>query len=140
MGLRNGVIGIIYRKGKDDARFLILHRCKDWRGWEFSKGGVEPGETEEKAVLREIKEETGLKDVKIRSRVPYEISYNYPEGHSEKYRGARQSVFLVESFSGSVMLSEEHDNSKWVDYESALKILKHEGQKKALSKSMNVLL
>src|SRR3989344_4328108 len=45
--------------------FLIMKRQLRWNGWEFVKGGIEAGETEEQAVAREIAEEAGLRHIKI---------------------------------------------------------------------------
>ena len=55
------VLGVIARP---DHRFLITRRVmsKQWAPgwWEVPGGGVRAGETSEEAVLREVKEETGL--------------------------------------------------------------------------------
>ena len=127
---RKGVLGIIIDKRK---RFLILYRVLHWTGWEFPKGGID-NETEEEALLREIKEETGL-DAKIISRLPCEITYDYPKGFIKKakteYDGAKQSAYLLLA-NGNVKLSKEHKKYRWVSYKQARKLLKHESQKKAL--------
>ncbi|MCI7062893.1 MAG: NUDIX domain-containing protein [Lachnospiraceae bacterium] len=55
------VLGVICRS---DGRFLITKRAmdKEWAPgwWEVPGGGVQAGEASEDAVVREIKEETGL--------------------------------------------------------------------------------
>ena len=128
---RKGVLGIVINK---DKKFLILYRTLHWRGWEFPKGGIEKGESEEDALKREIKEETGL-DAKIICKLPYEVVYDYPKDFikktNTKYRGARQSVYLAVA-DGIVKLSKEHKRYKLVSYKEARKLLKHENQKNAL--------
>ena len=128
---RKGVIGIVFNKAK---KFLILHRVLHWKGWEFSKGGIDKGETAEEALLREIKEETGL-DGQIVCKLSLEISYKYPtkfiESTKTKYDGAKQDVYLVGA-TGKASISAEHDKCRWVSYKVARKLLKHESQKKAL--------
>ena len=44
----------------DDNEILLIKSPK--RGWEYPGGMVEPGETFEEALLREIKEESGIDD------------------------------------------------------------------------------
>lgn len=55
------VLGVIRRR---DGKFLITQRVlsKAWAGgwWEVPGGAVKSGETSEEAVVREVKEETGL--------------------------------------------------------------------------------
>lgn len=43
-----------------NTRILLMHRKKGFEYWTFPGGGVEDGETWEEAVVREVKEETGL--------------------------------------------------------------------------------
>ena len=54
------VVGLVIYKGR-----LLLRQRKDanpmWdRKWEFPGGKIEPGESSAEAVIREVKEETGL--------------------------------------------------------------------------------
>lgn len=55
------VLGVIRHT---DGRYLITKRVmtKSWAAgwWEVSGGGVQAGESSERAVLREVREETGL--------------------------------------------------------------------------------
>ena len=55
------VLGVVGRK---DGKYLITQRKLDkpWApgSWEVPGGGVSAGETSEEAILRELKEETGL--------------------------------------------------------------------------------
>lgn len=57
-----------------DGRYLAARRTQpEWAAgrWEFPGGKVEPGETEEQALVREIREELGV-DVEVVRRVPGE--------------------------------------------------------------------
>ncbi len=57
---------------RPDGRFLITKRAMDkhWApgAWEVPGGGVQAGETSEEAVVREVREETGLdiREAKVR--------------------------------------------------------------------------
>ncbi len=69
------VLGVICRP---DGKFLITQRALDkhWAAgwWEVSGGGVMAGETSEQAVIREVREETGL-DVS-NAEGGYQFSYH----------------------------------------------------------------
>jgi len=56
-GIKVGVSAIIFNSKKK----VLLCQRKDLGWWTFPGGGVEAGESLEKAVLREVEEETGLK-------------------------------------------------------------------------------
>ena len=92
-------------------KVLILKRVKassDGLGyWELPGGGLEYGETPEKALKRELKEETGL-DIKILKPV-----YTFTA-----IRPSYQSVgigFLTVPTNDHVILSHEHTEYKFVD-------------------------
>jgi len=59
--MRTMVAAVVFDKR---GRFLVLKRKLHWHGWEFVKGHVEK-ETARQAVLRELREETGIKNVKL---------------------------------------------------------------------------
>ena len=55
----NGVVAVVI----DDARFLLIRRgpsVRDAGYWGPVTGTVEPGETQNDAVIREVREEVGL--------------------------------------------------------------------------------
>ena len=56
-------------------KFLILHRVKNWKGWEFPKGGLKEGEDELDCLKREIKEEfqNKIKIEKFRFLTEYKV-------------------------------------------------------------------
>lgn len=116
--MRKLVAAVLYHKD----RYLILKRKLNWKGWEFVKGEV-GRETFKKAVLREIKEELGLRNVRIVCKLPAEVIY-----HHEDIRGHRismQAGFLVEYLGGRIKISFEHSSYRWVDYRKAHKMLTH---------------
>jgi len=57
----------------DDKILMVCHQTPSRTYWTFPGGGVEEGETLEQAVIREVKEETGL-DVKV-VRLLFEEDY-----------------------------------------------------------------
>ncbi len=76
---------------------VLIGQRSDWRdSWQFPQGGIDPGETDEDAVRREILEEVALApdayDITGR-RGPYR--YDYPLGRDKRgFRGQEQTYFL----------------------------------------------
>lgn len=100
--IRNGKILIVKRSDDDDA-FPGL--------WEFPSGKKEPMEWVEDSVVREVREETGLK-VKVINII---FTFNFTMEKPDKVVDATQLVFLVEAEEDSeVNLSEEHSEFKWI--------------------------
>ena len=103
--------GIIRHNGK----FLIIKRSSKENifpnKWELPSGKVNFGEDPNEAILREIKEETGI--------VPEKIELYKVKHHTfEIKKGIRHNVqllFLIEPKDSSVVLSDAHDDFAWVD-------------------------
>ena len=110
---------IITREGKG-IRYLLLHHGGPY--WNFPKGRQEHGESELDTARRELREETGITDVKIIEGFHYEYDYDFD---SEVKDGIREKIykhaifFLGEVTSDAVTISHEHTDFGWFDYETA---------------------
>ena len=97
------VAAIIRDKGRIFATQRGYGPYKD--GWEFPGGKIEPGETPEEALKREIREEL---DTEIEVREPAgHIEYDYPEFHLS------MDCFFCTLLSGSLTLK-EHEAARWL--------------------------
>ena len=74
---------------------------KNLGAWQMPQGGIDPGETQKEAALRELEEETGVTPdlVDVIASMPYPVRYDLPEElvgklWGGKYRGQEQHWFL----------------------------------------------
>ena len=51
--------GVVYRESDHGPEYLIVRARRDPSVWVLPKGHIEPGETRERAAIREIEEEAG---------------------------------------------------------------------------------
>lgn len=91
----------------DEGRIFATQRgygdWKDW--WEFPGGKMEPGETPEEALLREIWEE--LKTRIVVERLVKTVEWDYPKFHLTMH------CFLCHIESGHPVLL-EHEAARWL--------------------------
>lgn len=97
------VAAIIIENGKVFATQRGYGEFKD--GWEFPGGKIEPGETPEEAIVREIKEEldTEVEVIELLDTV----EYDYPNFHLS------MGCFICKIKSGDLVLK-EHEVAKWL--------------------------
>ena len=141
---RPAIFIVIYKLKKETnkPRYLLLKRKKHWKGWEFTKGGIEKGENEIKTLRREIKEECGLKILKTKK---YRVKgkYKYPSNFKARpgFIGQTYSLYSVQVEEGKVKIDKrEHSGFKWLDFANAKKIITYNNQKKCLGIVHNSLL
>ncbi len=97
------VAAIIIHENKIFATQRGYGEFKD--GWEFPGGKIEPGETPQEALVREIKEEL---DIQIEVKDFLEtVEYDYPEFHLS------MDCFFCAIKSGELVLK-EHEAAKWL--------------------------
>jgi 8-oxo-dGTP pyrophosphatase MutT (NUDIX family) len=132
---RKYVFAVAFLRMKD-PQFLVLHRTKNWRGWELPKGGLKEGELEAKGLAREIFEETGARKFEVVAKTRHCIRYRYPRGFvkdNHVYYGAKGHVFLVRMLGKRVKIDRrEHDRYMWIGKGEAMKMLTHKNQRNAL--------
>ena len=94
---------------QDGKRILLQNRIKeDWKGYTFPGGHVEPGESFVDAVVREMKEETGLDIIR-----PHLVGIKQFPIEKGRYIVL---LFKTTEFSGSVVSSKEGE-MEWINIE-----------------------
>jgi putative (di)nucleoside polyphosphate hydrolase len=123
-------VGIILCNVKNEV--FWGKRVKE-HSWQFPQGGIKPGESPEQAMLRELREETGLKPahVRILGRTREWLRYEVPEQWVRRewrgsYRGQKQIWFLLRLVGRDCDVSlrasdrPEFDAWRWSEYWVAL--------------------
>ena len=97
------VAAVIYKDGKIFATQRGYGDYKDY--WEFLGGKIEPGETGEQAIVREIQEE--LATTIAPDRFLTTVEYDYPAFHLS------MDCYLCHVVTGKLELL-EHESAKWL--------------------------
>ncbi|WP_413587394.1 (deoxy)nucleoside triphosphate pyrophosphohydrolase [Bdellovibrio sp. HCB274] len=102
------VAAVIRKKDDSEKRILLVRRGPDQSGagfWEFPGGKVEPAESPEQALRREIDEELGIQ-ITVGDFVG-ELDFDYPT------KTIRLRVYEALTSESHITLT-EHDALKWV--------------------------
>ncbi len=124
---------VIFRKEKDKILYLLLYRkahehYKEM--WGFPRGLIEKGETPEEDIRREVKEETGIEDLKFIKGFKEKVSWFYKKEGQTIFKQA--TYFLAETKTKKVHLSFEHNDFKWCTFEDAMKLIKFSDTKNVM--------
>ena len=124
--------GVVVRLGDGEPRFLLI---RDGYGhWGFPKGHLEKGERADSAALREVMEETGLRQVRVVSPIGA-IEWRF------RFRGRliqkRCEFFLMESVSGETkpQKSEGITDCRWAAITDAQDLLDYENARGVLTQA-----
>lgn len=97
------VAAIIVRDGRIFATQRGYGEWKDW--WEFPGGKIEPGESTEDALKREIREELAT-EIEV-DELLTTVEYDYPKFHLTMH------CYLCTIISGDLSLL-EHEDARWL--------------------------
>lgn len=99
----------IIKNEKDELLILKRHPLSrtDPLKWELPGGKVEPGEDFDKAIIREVKEETSLDG---------ELGQLFEAVYDESpHKRTVQVIMNIENVTGDVEISDEHVDWMWAD-------------------------
>jgi bis(5'-nucleosidyl)-tetraphosphatase len=131
---------VVFRRENDGISFLMIYSSRN-KNWGFPKGHIEPGETEQETLSREIQEETGLSDLELEENFREEDIYE-SDSNRGPFKGQKiekhSIYYLCKSRGGTVKLDEaEIGDFKWVRPNEAVDLLTFESSKNILRKAIN---
>lgn len=130
---------VVFRVENGRRLYLLLHYPSGH--FDFAKGHVEPGETEEMTLCRETEEETGIRDLTV-FPARTSIRYFYIAKGNERAKRLRDKrgiwIFKQVHFyparteTRDIRISHEHIGSVWLQYEEALAKVTFENARRVL--------
>ncbi|MBU1084322.1 MAG: NUDIX hydrolase [Candidatus Omnitrophota bacterium] len=124
--------GIVINRN-DGLKVLLI---KDRFGhWTWPKGHIEEGEIPEETALREVREETGLKDVRVICQIGIQ---EYSFDHEGIKIHKTVEIFLVEAFGDEEIKAQEEEieRAEWFSAKEALARIDYEGSREILERGL----
>ena len=136
VSIENSAGAVVFLKRDNEYRFLLLHYVAGH--WDLPKGHIEGGETLKDTVIREIKEETGIDDLKFIPGFQEKIEYFFTSRTGETIFKTNR-FFLAETKEDEINLSSEHTDFIWLPYQQAFQKMTFKKAKNVLKKAFEFL-
>jgi 8-oxo-dGTP pyrophosphatase MutT (NUDIX family) len=107
---------VVVHASASGDRFLLL---RAYRNWDLPKGLVEPGEQPFAAALREVEEETGIRDLEFAWGDDYIETAPYSGKKVARFYVARTSSDRVSLGVNPLLGRAEHHEFRWADLATA---------------------
>ncbi|HJJ23601.1 MAG TPA: NUDIX domain-containing protein [Nitrosopumilus sp.] len=126
---------VLFRKEDSKILFLLLHYPSGH--WDFIKGKMEKGESTHETAIREAKEETGITDITFLENFEEWIKYDFQYQGESVHK--KVVFFLAETKTEEVMISHEHLDYTWMDYNTSMEKTTFDNAKTVLTRAQSLL-
>lgn len=118
----------------DGVRVLLVHQIS-YRGddfWIFPKGHAEAGETNNETALRELEEETGIKNITLEPEKKFSVFYSFI--HEGVKIDKTVEYYLGYCVDTKTIITQPHEikELRWCDFAAAYDLLTHQNSKDVL--------
>ena len=129
---------VLFREKELGREYIVLQYNLKNKYWGLTKGGIEEGETEKQAALREANEETSLSSIEVFKEFKEKISY-YLTIEGETY--FKEVTFFLGKVSDNHngKISQEHHQLVWLPFNKALELITFEKDRNLLIKAEDFL-
>lgn len=134
---------LIFRRENGKLLWVVLHYPSGH--WDFPKGHLEKEEKPIETVKREVKEETGITQLKFYPQFQKSIQYFFNPQKYQKTKNQPQLTlkkvifYLAETPQKELHLSPEHLAIRWLETEEAMKTLTFKEAKNLLKEAVDYL-
>ncbi len=111
---------VVVRPTQDGWRFLLL---RAFNHWDFPKGMVEPGEEPLAAAVREVREESTIRDLEFTWGELSTQTGPYSRGKTARYFLAQTRQSTVDLPVNPEIGRPEHSEFRWVGYDEAMRLV-----------------
>jgi len=126
---------VIFRKEQNEALFLLLHYPSGH--WDFVKGKIEPEENLRQTILRETQEEAGITDLDFLDGFEESVEYDFQ--YDGKLIHKKVIFYLAKTHTEKIIISHEHVDFVWLDFEKAFEKTTYQNAKLILSKANQLI-
>jgi len=122
---------IVFMNENGEAKYLFL---KVGGRLDFPKGNVEEDEDELSAALRELREESGIRKIRVISGFRRVLNYYYKRDDGTLV-SKTLVLFLGEALEKDVSISWEHEDFEWISLREAITRIKYPRYKEVLKEA-----
>ncbi len=128
--------GVVFRRSADGVRVLLIR--DSYKNWGFPKGHLEDDESPDDAAMREVREETGLAGLTLKSPVQV-IDWHF------RFRGRLVHkvchFYLIEAASGHPrpLRKEGITACKWLAFDEAATLVSYANARSVLARAQALL-
>lgn len=122
---------VVFRRASGSPRYLLLRYPAGH--WDLPKGNIEKGEEPLQTMVREVREETGITDLRVIPGFERKIEYFYRRDGRKVHKTV--VFFLAETSVEKVTISFEHQDYGWFDFDEAMRIVTYPNARRLIKES-----
>ena len=120
--------GVLWREHGGQPQLAVIHRPK-YDDWTLPKGKLDPGESHDRAALREVAEETGFS-----AELGVDLGEVYYE-HDDRPKRVR--YWSMRALSGRFEPGDEVDDLRWLPPDDARRLLSYDRDREIVERFMD---